>query len=62
MSDDADHQEEQPVEDSDHPEPRPDERQTAPQGPYTNRQAGIGALVALVGIVLVFVVPVALTL
>lgn len=60
--DDADHQEDQPVEDSDHPEPRPDHRQTAPQGPYTNRMVGVGALVALVGLVVVFGIPLLLTL
>lgn len=44
------------------PEPRPDERQTAPQGPYTTRQVGIGFLIAVLGMVLVFGVPIALTL
>ncbi|PSP97736.1 hypothetical protein BRC94_09700 [Halobacteriales archaeon QS_5_70_17] len=44
------------------PEPRPDHRQTAPQGPYTSRQTGIGSLIVVLGMVLVFVVPVVLTL
>jgi hypothetical protein len=60
--DDPDHHESHDVEGSDHPEPRPDHRQTAPQGPYTNRQVGVGALIALVGIVVVFVIPILLTL
>ncbi|MFD1512378.1 DUF7550 family protein [Halomarina rubra] len=62
MSDHADHQEHQDVSGSDHPEPRPDHRQTAPQGPYTNRMVGIGMVVALVGILVVFGLPVLLTL
>jgi hypothetical protein len=43
-------------------EPRPDTRQTAPQSPYTSRQVGIGAVIALVGMLVVFVVPILLTL
>lgn len=61
-ADDPDHQADHDVEGSDHPEPRPDHRQTAPQGPYTNRMVGIGAVVALVGLLVVFGVPVLLTL
>lgn len=48
--------------DSDTPEPRPDDRTTAPQSPYTGRQVGIGALVALVGMLIVFGVPLILTI
>lgn len=35
-------------------------RSTAPQSPYTNREVRIGLAIALVGILLVFVVPVLL--
>jgi len=56
--DDADHAHQG----SQTPEPRPDHRQTAPQAPYTSRQAGIGFLVALLGMVLVFVVPLLVTI
>ncbi|WP_254537860.1 OadG family protein [Halomarina litorea] len=48
--------------DSDTPEPRPDHRTTAPQSPYTNRDVGVGFVVALVGMLVVFVVPILLTL
>ena len=37
------------------------ERSTAPQSPYTNRQVGIGAAVALVGMAVVFLVPLLFT-
>ncbi|WP_254543840.1 OadG family protein [Halomarina pelagica] len=47
---------------SDTPEPRPDERQTAPQGPYTTGQVTTGFVVALVGMAVVFGVPILLTL
>ena len=60
--DDTDHHEGHDVEGSDHPEPRPDHRQTAPQGSYTNRMVGIGALVAFVGLLVVFGIPLLLTL
>jgi hypothetical protein len=40
----------------------PDGRTTAPQSDYTGRQVGIGFAVALVGLALVFGVPLALTL
>lgn len=33
------------------------ERQTAPQEPYTMRDVGIGFVVALVGMVIVFGIP-----
>jgi hypothetical protein len=42
------------------PEPAT-ERKTAPQTPYTMRDVGVGAVIALVGILLVFVVPHLLT-
>lgn len=48
--------------DSDTPEPRPDHRTTAPQSPYSNRDVGVGFVVALVGMVVVFGLPVLLTL
>jgi hypothetical protein len=35
-------------------------RSTAPQSPYTNREVGIGLAIALVGVLLVFVVPILL--
>ena len=34
-----------------------DERTTAPQSPYTMRDVGVGLIVLLIGLVLVFVVP-----
>ena len=37
-----------------------DDRSTAPQSDYTNREVGLGLAIALVGILLVFVVPVLL--
>ncbi|MFC6941591.1 hypothetical protein ACFQE8_16715 [Salinirubellus sp. GCM10025818] len=37
------------------------ERSTAPQSPYTDREVGIGAAIALAGMVLVFLVPILLT-
>jgi hypothetical protein len=43
-------------------DPKPaTERKTAPQTPYTMRDVGVGAVIALVGILLVFVVPYLLT-
>lgn len=33
------------------------ERQTAPQGPYTQRDVVVGAVVALVGVLVTFGVP-----
>lgn len=33
------------------------ERETAPQSPYTTRDVGVGAAVALVGMLVVFAVP-----
>lgn len=33
------------------------ERQTAPQAPYTTRDVGVGFVVALVGMVIVFGIP-----
>lgn len=37
-------------------------RTTAPQSAYTGRQVGIGWLVAIVGLVVTFGIPIALTL
>lgn len=42
------------------PEIRPTLRATAPQQEYTNGQVAIGAVLLLVGVVLTFVVPLAL--
>ena len=43
-------------------DPKPaTERKTAPQTPYSMRDVGVGAIVAAVGILLVFVVPYLLT-
>ena len=42
------------------PEIRPTLRATAPQQEYTNKQVAIGAVLLLVGVVLTFVVPLAL--
>jgi hypothetical protein len=50
MADDHDHDEE------------PAGRTTAPQSAYTAREVGIGFAVALVGLLVVFAVPIALTL
>lgn len=36
------------------------ERETAPQTPYTTRDVGVGAAVALVGMLVVFAVPLVL--
>ncbi|MFC6836057.1 DUF7550 family protein [Halomarina ordinaria] len=58
MSDHDDHADHE----STTPEPRPDERQTAPQGPYSRGQVVTGFVVALVGLAVVFGVPIALTL
>lgn len=33
------------------------ERQTAPQQPYTTRDVGVGIVVAIVGVVIVFGIP-----
>lgn len=55
MSDHADHTHGDTTEPSDF-------RQTAPQGPYTNRMVGIGMVVALVGLLVVFGLPILLTL
>jgi hypothetical protein len=33
------------------------ERQTAPQEPYTMRDVGVGAIVAIIGLVIVFGIP-----
>ena len=67
----ADHADEDPAEEAKghevkegHTYADPDEdaeRSTAPQSPYTNRQVGIGAAVALAGMALVFLVPILLT-
>jgi len=35
-------------------------RETAPQSPYTARDVGVGAVVALVGLLVVFAVPLVL--
>lgn len=45
--------------DSDHTEPFT-ERSTAPQSPYTNRDVGIGFIILLIAIALVYGVPVLL--
>ncbi|WP_049997516.1 DUF7550 family protein [Halococcus sediminicola] len=37
-------------------------RETAPMSDFSGREVGIGALVALVGLVVVFAIPLALTL
>lgn len=37
------------------------ERQTAPQEPYTMRDVGIGAVVALIGMIIVFGIPILTT-
>lgn len=36
------------------------ERETAPQGPFTTRDVGVGFVIALVGMALVFGVPIAM--
>ncbi|MFB6170342.1 MAG: hypothetical protein ABEJ06_04260 [Haloarculaceae archaeon] len=51
MSDDHEHEESEPVEDI------YIERQTAPQQPYTMRDVGIGFVVAIVGLAIVFGLP-----
>ncbi|WP_185715475.1 DUF7550 family protein [Halocatena pleomorpha] len=38
------------------------ERQTAPQQPYTMRDVGVGIVVAIVGLAIVFGVPILTTL
>ena len=38
------------------------ERQTAPQEPYTMRDVGVGAIVAIIGAVIVFGIPLITTL
>lgn len=37
------------------------ERQTAPQEPYTMREVGIGAVVAIIGMIIVFGIPILTT-
>lgn len=38
------------------------ERQTAPQEPYTMHDVGVGAVVAIIGMVIVFGIPILTTL
>lgn len=38
------------------------ERQTAPQEPYTTRDVGVGGLIAIIGMVIVFGIPLLTTL
>jgi hypothetical protein len=47
---------------SDHADEEPEGRTTAPQSAYTNRDVAIGWVVALVGLVVTFGIPIALTL
>lgn len=63
MADHADEHEEEHLETEGHAyaHPHGPERSTAPQSPYTNREVGIGAVIALAGMILVFVVPILLT-
>lgn len=49
------------ADDSEEPE-RADGRSTAPQSEYTLRDVGVGFLVLLIGAVVAFAVPIALTL
>lgn len=53
---DHDHEGEGGKQDDDRPA-GPNERSTAPQSAYTPKQAGLGALVALVGLGVTFGIP-----
>lgn len=47
---------------SNEPQKEWDTRETAPQSPYSGRDVGVGAVVALVGLLVTFGIPLALTL
>jgi len=48
--------------DEHHAEEPPSERSTAPQSEYTGRDVAVGTVVAIVGLLVVFGVPLAVTL
>ena len=47
---------------SEEPQKEWESRRTAPQSPYSGRDVGVGAVVALVGLLITFGVPLLLTL
>ena len=56
----ADHDDEDHGDDE--PQKEWDTRATAPQSPYSGRDVAVGAIVALIGVLITFGVPLALTL
>lgn len=56
----SDHEDEHSDAEADEPQREWEERRTAPQSEYTMGQVGVGAVVALVGLLVTFGVPLAL--